>query len=78
MIFYKTLRLLMLIFSAGFYTMHLNGAEIPGHPKSVEEIKREVEESDPYSRFERNILDIIYPDRSPHSEEDRRNYGHKE
>jgi len=38
---WKILRLLLLIFSCGFYTLHISAGEIPGHPKSAEEIQDE-------------------------------------
>jgi hypothetical protein len=73
--FYRFLRLAMLILTCGFYTLHVVGYEIPIEPKTPEKIKAEDDENNPGNQNERRQLDQIDPENAPHSEEDRKNWA---
>jgi len=43
--FYKVLKITFLIVTCGFYCLPVAAGEVPGHPKSAEEIQNEEEDS---------------------------------
>ena len=75
--FYRILRMMLLILTCGFYTLHVAAYEIPIEPKKPEEIKQESDENNPGYQRERENLDQIDPEHAPHSEEDRKNWAQK-
>lgn len=59
--------------SMGFY-VHPACFENPAHPRDLQDIKDEDEYNNPVNEHQRRILDELYPERAPHSEEDRKNF----
>lgn len=74
---YKYLYRILAIVSFGFYVHPICAFENPGHPRSAEEVKNEEDENNPVNKYERKVLDLVDPNKAPHSEEDRKNFAHR-